>query len=226
MQNEQTPTPVPEDAAPAKKQGMNLPNKITLLRVILIPFFVAAVLFLPMVLHGKLDFVWRIISGVLFIGIALTDMLDGKIARKYGLVTDFGKFLDPLADKLMTFGAMLALCVRYALDGATVFTHIYVWATFIVILRELAVTSMRLVVSGNANIVIAASWAGKVKTCTQIVSVSIILLEPVVFCFAPISVIADYQILSYIGIAAMVYFTLYSGIQYFRAYWPYLNTNK
>ena len=213
MQAEQTP---------AKKQGMNLPNKLTVLRVCLIPLFLAVVLFLPLIEEG--DIWWRIVSAVLFIGIAVTDMLDGKIARKYGLVTDFGKFLDPLADKRMIFGAMLALCVRYSMDDHAIFTYIYIWATFIVILRELAVTSMRLVVSSNANIVIAASWAGKVKTCAQIVSVCIILLEPVVFFWAPAYV--EWKLLSYVGIATMLFFTVQSGIQYFRAYWPHLNTNK
>lgn len=205
-----------------KKQGMNLPNKLTVLRVCLIPLFLAVVLYLP-VLEGG-DFWWRIVAAFLFIGIAITDMLDGKIARKYGLVTDFGKFLDPLADKLMTFGAMLALCVRYSMDDHAIFTYIYIWATFIVILRELAVTSIRLVVSSNAKIVIAASWAGKVKTCAQIVSVCIILLEPVVFAWLPFMV--AWKPLSYAGILTMVFFTLYSGFQYFRAYMPYLNTNK
>lgn len=216
MQAEQQTPTVPE------KKGMNLPNKLTVLRVCLIPLFLAVVLYLPLLEGG--DFWWRIVAAFLFIGIAVTDMLDGKIARKYGLVTDFGKFLDPLADKLMTFGAMLALCVRYSMDDHKIFTYIYIWATFIVILRELAVTSIRLVVSSNAKIVIAASWAGKVKTCAQIVSVCIILLEPVVFAWLPFMV--EWKPLSYTGIATMVFFTLYSGIQYFRAYWPYLDTNK
>ena len=138
---------------------MNLPNKLTVIRMIMVPIFVI-VLMLS-------DAVWASVLGiVLFVGAAFTDMLDGKIARKHNLVTDFGKFLDPLADKFMVIGAMLVILYRSMMAEVQneLFCNIFFWAVVIVIFRELAVTSIRLVASGSKGVVLAANMLGKIKT--------------------------------------------------------------
>ena len=192
----------------AKK--MNLPNTLSLLRVILTPIFMASALLMQSIpLWG------RVIPTLLFLAAAFTDMLDGKIARKYGLVTDFGKFMDPLADKLLVFGAMFGLLVTNREDA--IFCKVFVWVTFLIILRELAVTSMRLVVSSAEGIVIAANIWGKMKTVSQIAGIIIIILEPAVL---------GTHIVSYGMMVIMVATTLFSGYSYFKAYWPYINSNK
>ncbi|MBR3895178.1 MAG: CDP-diacylglycerol--glycerol-3-phosphate 3-phosphatidyltransferase [Clostridia bacterium] len=197
---------------------MNLPNKLTLLRLCLVPIFVIVM----MVSNA----VWASAVGlVLFIAASLTDMLDGKIARKYNLVTDFGKFMDPLADKFMVIGAMFVILWRaQSAYSDKLFAQVFFWAFLIVIFRELAVTSIRLVVSGSSGIVIAANMLGKIKTCTQIACVICCIAEPVVFellgketSFLPVSLATS---------ALMLVFTLWSGINYIASYWKYLDPEK
>lgn len=199
---------------------LNLPNKLTVARFLLVPVFMA-VLMLPLP-----DTLSRIISAVLFIGIAATDMLDGRIARARGLVTDFGKFLDPLADKFMIFGAMLAILAKFHEND--LFRITVMFASAIVILRELSVTSIRLVANSASGVVIAASMLGKIKTVTQIVSVATILLEPVVIggVFSLFGAEYPFPFLSYITIAVMVVMTVWSGIDYIKSYWHYLDPSK
>ena len=197
---------------------MNLPNKLTLLRLCLVPVFVVVM----MVSNA----VWASAVGlVLFILASLTDMLDGKIARKYNLITDFGKFMDPLADKFMVIGAMFVILWR-AQSAYTdeLFAQVFFWAFLIVIFRELAITSIRLVVSGSSGIVIAANMLGKIKTCTQIACVIACIAEPVVYellgketSFLPVSLATS---------ALMLVFTLWSGITYIASYWKYLDPEK
>lgn len=204
---------------------MNLPNRLTVLRMCLIPVFLFFML--VGVLHPILQ---RSIAAALFLGTAITDMLDGKIARKHNLVTDFGKFLDPLADKLMVFGAFLGLIYMHRTTG--IFCLLLVIASFIVIFRELAVTSLRMVANSATGVVIAANWMGKVKTVSQIVFVMCALLEPVVIgeLFGLIhpffKTFADMQIITYLSMAFMVLMTVWSGINYFKAYWPHINPEK
>ncbi len=196
---------------------LNLPNKLTLLRVIMIPVFMFFVIFpvLPEVFS-------RIIAAAIFILTALTDFLDGMIARKWNLVTDFGKFLDPLADKMLTFGALLAIMVAYR--EVTPFIYIFVWATFIIILREMAVTSLRLLVVNKSGTVIAAAWLGKVKTFSQMVGIVVILLEPVI---VPESwAISGSYLFSYIFLAIMTVMTVWSGLDYMKSYFSLLDPNK
>ena len=197
---------------------MNLPNKLTILRLCLVPIFVV----IMMVSNA----VWASAVGlVLFIGASLTDMLDGKIARKYNLVTDFGKFMDPLADKFMVIGAMFVILYRsLSLYDDKIFSNVFFWAFLIVIFRELAVTSIRLVVSGSSGIVIAANMLGKIKTCTQIACVICCIAEPVIYQllerdtnFLPVSLATS---------ALMLVFTLWSGINYIASYWKYLDPEK
>ena len=197
---------------------MNLPNKLTVLRLCLVPVFVVI-----MMLSNA---VWASVVGlVLFIGASLTDMLDGKIARKYNLVTDFGKFMDPLADKFMVIGAMFVILYRsLSLYSDRLFSNVFFWAFLIVIFRELAVTSIRLVVSGSSGIVIAANMLGKIKTCTQIACVICCIAEPVIYELLEIG--TKHLYVSLATSALMLIFTLRSGINYIASYWKYLDPEK
>ena len=198
-----------------KKSKLNLPNTLSLLRVLLVPFFMAAIIFM----NGKFGIWGRVIPALIFALTGFTDMLDGKIARKYNLVTDFGKFIDPLADKFMVFGVLIAILTAYGYIASY-----FVWVSAIVMLRELAITSLRLVVAGKSGIVIAASWWGKVKTATQIVALVVIILEPVVF--GKLYNVYELPIASYVAMAAILITTVGSGISYIKGYWPHLDTNK
>lgn len=188
----------------------NLPNILTVVRALLVPVFMIFVIF--DIGGGDMT---RIIGAVMFGVISLTDMLDGKLARKYSLVTDFGKFLDPLADKLLVLGAMLSLIVYMGEDR--VFAVILTFSTFIVILRELAVTSLRLICKNGDGKVIAANMAGKIKTVSQIIFILAALLEPLV---------REIPVLTYTSLAVMVFMTVYSGINYFIIYLPLLKKGE
>jgi CDP-diacylglycerol--glycerol-3-phosphate 3-phosphatidyltransferase len=203
--------------------SLNIPNRLTLLRIIMIPFFMV---FLVYPFFGDDNIIYsRIIAGLLFIVAAVTDFLDGYIARKKHLVTDFGKFMDPLADKFLIFSALFSICVSdyiFPQDWAfspEVMKHIFFWASMIVIFRELAVTSMRLVVVSGAGTVVAASRLGKIKTNTQIICVALVILEPALLPFT-------YGYLSLLSIAVMIVFTVWSGANYLITYWKHLDTNK
>lgn len=139
---------------------MNLPNKLTIFRVILIPFFVVLLLF-DITAYDK----W--IALAIFIIASLTDFLDGYIARKYNLVTNFGKFMDPLADKLLVCSAMICL-VELA--------RIPAWVVIVIIAREFIISGFRLVASDN-GVVIAASYWGKFKTTFQILMICLMIAD-------------------------------------------------
>jgi len=190
---------------------MNLPNKLTILRVILVPFFLAAMMIPDSIVP---EYITRIIAAVIFAVTALTDFVDGKIARKYNLVTNFGKFMDPLADKFMVIAALLGATARYEY-----LTNIFVWITLIVVFRELAITSLRLIASSTAGKVIAAAWAGKIKTFSQCICILAIFLEPLI----PHFIFNEYHVITWISTAVMTFFTIYSGIQYFIAYKEFLS---
>ena len=140
---------------------MNLPNKLTVLRVIMVPFFV----FFMLTDVGGAANKW--IALVLFIVASLTDMLDGKIARKYNLVTNFGKFMDPLADKLLVCSAMICLIPSGKLPTAVV---------IVIIAREFIISGFRLVASDN-GVVIAANYWGKFKTVSQMIMIILLMLD-------------------------------------------------
>lgn len=180
---------------------MNLPNKLTVLRVILIPFFMAALLI------DKLPFN-VFIALAFFAAASVTDWFDGKIARKHNLVTTFGKFLDPLADKMLV---MAALCCFTALGW------IDVVAVVIILAREFMVSALRLVVAGNGVVVAAGIW-GKLKTAfTMIALVAIMALEG----FGMHNMIIN-EILIWISTVL----TIISGMKYLVAYWPYIDSSK
>ena len=163
---------------------MNLPNKLTLLRIALIlPFLLVLYLDVPYAPY---------IALTIFIAASLTDMLDGKIARKRGLVTDFGKFSDPLADKMLVTAAMLWFVEIGRMPG---------WALLIVIVREFAVSGLRMGASDKGR-VIAAGWSGKVKTAST--------MACIVLMFLPIPAAANTAC-----VGVIVVTTIYSGVEYF-----------
>ena len=139
---------------------MKLPNKLTILRIIMIPFFV-----LFMLLDGGVSQTYRYIAAVIFIVASFTDLLDGKIARKYNLVTNFGKFMDPLADKLLVCSGLICFVGLGQLPA---------WFVIIIISREFIISGFRLVASDN-GVVIAASYWGKFKTVSQMI-MSVLLI--------------------------------------------------
>lgn len=139
---------------------MNLPNKLTILRVVLIPFFLVA-LMVDGIPGGK----W--IAAAIFCIASITDTLDGQIARRHNLVTNFGKFMDPLADKLLVCSAMIAMIELGRLPA---------WVVIIIIAREFIISGFRLVASDN-GVVIAAGWWGKIKTVVQMVMIIVLICD-------------------------------------------------
>ncbi|WP_208422271.1 CDP-diacylglycerol--glycerol-3-phosphate 3-phosphatidyltransferase [Latilactobacillus fragifolii] len=181
---------------------MNLPNKLTMFRIILIPIFtLVLVLDVPataVMVAGTSIPVSAIMATVIFIVASLTDLLDGKIARSQHLVTNFGKFADPLADKLLVMTAFIFLV---ALDQAPA------WVVAIIIWRELAVTGLRLLLSEGGE-VMAAAMPGKIKTTTQMLAIILLLLNNVFFNNIGVPLA---QIMLYV----CLFFTVYSGTDYF-----------
>ncbi len=139
---------------------MNLPNKLTVLRIIMTPFFLAALL-TPFPHHF-------LVALILFAAASITDYIDGNIARSQNLITDFGKFLDPLADKMLTTAAFLGF-IKLGIGVGIV------WITFIVLIREFLITSLRLVSAGKGNVIAANIW-GKAKTVSQMVAIILAIL--------------------------------------------------
>ena len=171
---------------------MTTASKITLVRVAMIPAYMLTMY----MSHGEAG-LWMYVSLAIFIVASLTDFIDGYIARHYNQTTDFGKFLDPLADKLLTIAAMTMFC-----EGG-VFPA---WALMIVLTREFAVTGLRLIAVQKGN-VIAAGWSGKVKTASTMVGLCIMMALPGI------------EVLANIVMVVIVGTTLYSGIEYFVQNW-------
>ena len=195
-----------------KSSALNVPNLLSLLRVLLVPAFVVTLLLMRDI------YIWgAVIPAIIYALTALTDMLDGKIARKYNLVTDFGKFIDPLADKFMVIGSMMAIDALMFVNGEDLCAYILLALNLLILFRELAVTSLRLVVAGKSGIVVAASIFGKIKTVSQMVGTVVILLEPLVW---------QGRIASYVMMAIMAFSTIFSGMDYMKAYLPHIDTNK
>lgn len=181
---------------------MTTANKITLTRIAMIPFYIFFAL--------QTGYVNQIIALVLFCAASLTDFLDGYIARKYNQVTDFGKFVDPLADKLMVTAALLVFLERGMLAS---------WIVFIILARELIITSLR-VVAANKGRVMAATWTGKVKTCVQIaviVVLQLLLIDAGGLPFLGLVPMADNIVLACGWVITLV--TLYSGFDYMMKNW-------
>ena len=194
-----------------KQIDKNLPNKLTVLRIFLVPVFIV-LLWLPAITDGAVsDFPARCIAAAVFALSAATDFIDGKLARKYELVSNFGKFMDPLADKFLIIGALLVAVPVYE-----EFEWALIISLLVIVFRELAVSSMRLIAKNAQGLVIAAALPGKIKTFSQCIFVLLLLLEEYIFAFSDFFV--TYRPLTWTCMAVMVFFTIYSGIQYFHTY--------
>ena len=147
-----------------------------------------------------------------------TVTLDGNIARKYNLVTTFGKFIDPLADKFMVIASQIAILLWFVLRGEVMLSLIFVWVVLVILLRELGVTGLRLAVGGKIDV--AASIFGKLKTVSQMVGTVVMLVEPLIPYFR------ENHILSYVMMGIMTFTTIYSAIEYAKAYLPHIDFNK
>ena len=211
---------------------MNLPNKLTMLRLCMVPVMVIFLLLPDSVIP------WQLAYGaglVIFALTSLTDMLDGKIARARNLITNFGKFMDPVADKFMVIGTFLALLFRmmnpkiYGVRYQTVFVIIYFVAVLLVIFRELAITSLRLVLVNANGQVVAANMLGKIKTVCQMVSICILFIEPLVDAlisyWGPTVFFIHLYPFSYLFVGLMLIFTLWSGINYIKGGWRFISTD-
>ena len=207
---------------------MNLPNKLSVLRMIMVPIFVIVMMIVPDP--------WGSIVGVaLFIIASLTDMLDGKIARKHNLITNFGKFMDPVADKFMVIGTLMALLFRmvrpdiYGLPYGNLFTILFFVAVVVIIFRELAITSLRLVLVNSTGTVVAAKMLGKIKTVSQIACICMLMIEPLVDALitklAGDWFLAGVYPISLALIAVMTVFTLWSGLDYIKGAWGSISTD-
>lgn len=192
---------------------LNLPNKITISRIFLIPLFIIVL---------TINFDWgeinignntlpitQLVGSIIFIFASLTDWLDGYIARKYDLITNMGKFLDPLADKLLVSAAFIML-IELQIAPA--------WIIIVIISREFAITGFRLVASGE-GVVLAASSMGKLKTVSQILAVILLMLNNFPFSYTNLPV--D-MIMLYIALI----FTVWSGLDYFIKNWNVMRDSK
>ncbi len=171
---------------------MNLPNKLTVGRVIAVPFFIA------LYMMG-----YNLAAFVVFILASFTDLLDGKIARKYNLVTNFGKIMDPLADKILVYSAFCLMVENGIVPG---------WMLIVILTREFVVAGMR-TVAASEGIVIAAGMSGKIKTVLQMVAVPLLLLIGI--SYTPIAGIMKYvELAAYLFLWASLFMTVFSGIEY------------
>ena len=179
---------------------MTLASKVTLVRIAFIPLYLVL-----MYSSAGQSGLWMWLSLALFVVASLTDWVDGYIARKYGQVSDFGKFLDPLADKLLVIAAMTMFC-EWGIFPA--------WALMIVLTREFAVTGLRLVAVGNGT-VIAAGKSGKFKTASTMIGLCVMMAFP-----------CQFPTLNWVIIGVIVFTTLYSGVEYFIQNWNCLWEKK
>ena len=183
--------------------NMNIANRLTIARIVMIPLFLLIMCFpkdilgMVNVFHSTLSVSW-VLAMIIFTIASITDFLDGYLARKYHLITNFGKFADPLADKLLVMTAFITLV------GAGV---IPMWIVAIIVCRELAVTGLRLLLVNDGE-VLAAAWSGKVKTATQMLAIIFLLIDDFPVKGLPFSI---GTILLYICLVA----TVYSGVDYF-----------
>ena len=164
---------------------MNLPNKLTVLRIIMVPFFIAAYM-------EK----WFFVAFAVFIVASLTDMLDGKIARARNLVTNFGKIMDPLADKILVYSALCLFVENGTIPG---------WTLIIILAREFVVSGMR-TVAASEGIVIAAAMSGKIKTVLQMVAVIILIIA--------VGPVPQLKTIGMLVFWASLVMTVYSGTEY------------
>ena len=181
---------------------LNLPNKLTLLRIVLVPVYLVL-----------LAFGWDILALIVFAAASLTDMLDGQIARRRGLVTNFGKFIDPIADKLLVMSALVILVDSGRMPA---------WVCIVMLAREFIISGFRLVAAGGGKVIAANMW-GKVKTVLQML---VIILYYVLAAFAPADAIGAVSLIS-MGLCWLVAaVTLISGAKYLWDNRSFINTAK
>ncbi len=210
---------------------MNLPNKLTMIRLCMVPVMMVFLLLpdsvIPWIVAHSVGF-------VLFVATAVTDMLDGRLARKHGLVTNFGKFMDPVADKFMVIGILMTLLFRMVnadLYGGVTYNRpfliVYFISVVLIIFRELAITSLRLVLVGSDGTVVAANMLGKIKTCAQIGCIGALFVEPILNALLKLWkeewLLADVYPLTWISVVGMLFFTLWSGINYIKGGWSHIS---
>lgn len=195
---------------------MNLPNKLTVLRMVLVPFFVLALLW-PFPHH-------YLVALILFGAASYTDHLDGKLARKNNQITDFGKFMDPLADKILVISALVCFVSLGLCD---------VWLVLLIIAREFMVTSVRLVAAGKGKVIAANNW-GKLKTVSQIVAICVILFTQYLQELGSLGILpwiseetaVLFWCIGEIFLAAATLFSVLSGLIYLRQNWELVRTAK
>lgn len=184
---------------------MNLPNKLTVLRMAMIPLFLVFMLISPEKLSAT-----YLIALVVFALASLTDMLDGKIARKHGLITDFGKLMDPLADKLLVMSALVVFVELGWVPGVVV---------IVILAREFLVTSVRLIAAGKGTVLAADKW-GKMKTVSQMIWICYLLFARWLIKLAIPELLALVLVLlHYLLMALVVFLTLFSGFNYMKNNW-------
>ncbi|HEX3030322.1 MAG TPA: CDP-diacylglycerol--glycerol-3-phosphate 3-phosphatidyltransferase [Clostridia bacterium] len=208
---------------------MNLPNKITLSRIFMVPVFMLFVIQLPHwatqtwpILEGYNDFITNYgyyIGAIFYIIASSTDGVDGYIARKRKQVTTLGKFMDPIADKLLTTAALIALVERYGANPDSLTMGVSGWCAMIIIARELLVTGLRLAAAGQ-GIIIAAGKLGKIKMIIQTIAISVALLNNY-----PMSEFINFPFDAILMTAAVI-ITVWSGIDYFVKNAKVLNSEK
>lgn len=187
---------------------MTTANKITLVRIAMLPFFIICAM--------QPGPGFQIAALVLFCVASFTDFLDGYIARKYNQVTDFGKFVDPLADKLLVCAALLLFCERGVFPA---------WMVFIIMAREFIITSLRNVAAAKGR-VLAATWTGKVKTCVQIAGIILMFFLAIMQAYAAyppegtvVALIGNVELCYLVIAAVMTLVTLYAGVDYMVKNW-------
>lgn len=197
---------------------MNTPNKLTIARICAVPV-VMAVLLLELWLPDTWAPFTRAFAGLLFVAAAITDAIDGNMARKYNLITDFGKFLDPLADKMLVLSILICF-VRLDVMVAGV------WVTAIILLREFLVTSLRLVANKAEGEVIAASLWGKLKTVLQMIAIGTYLFQDIVGKIVGLEFRLWGISLGDVIMLAAVVMTVLSGLDYMKSYAKFIDPRK
>ena len=191
---------------------MNTPNKLTVARIIATPFFMAAMLI-------EFDHHF-LVALILFAAASVTDLIDGKMARKHNLITDFGKFLDPLADKMLTTAAFLGFIELQIGHGIT-------WIAFIVLLREFLITSLRLISSGKAKVIAANMW-GKCKTVSQMFAIVFVLAAQYIMSVTETSAQLEtvYSVATDIVLWVSAVLTVISGLVYVKQNKDFIDPTK
>lgn len=191
---------------------MNTPNKLTVARIIATPFFMAA-----MLIEFEHHF---LVALILFAAASVTDLIDGKMARKHNLITDFGKFLDPLADKMLTTAAFLGFIELQIGHGIT-------WIAFIVLLREFLITSLRLISSGKGKVIAANMW-GKCKTVSQMFAIVFVLAAQYIMSVTETSAQLEtvYSVATDIVLWVSAVLTVISGLVYVKQNKDFIDPTK